>query len=38
LIVKEIEGRRMTKYRHMYRRNPKVNMAMRVWGEAGIGW
>jgi hypothetical protein len=36
LIVKTIAGVKKTKFRHMYREDPKPAMPMRVWGEAGI--
>jgi hypothetical protein len=36
LIVKELNGSVMTKYRHLYGEDLKVSMPMRVWGEAGI--
>jgi hypothetical protein len=36
LIVKELNNNKITEHRHRCQSNPKLNMPMRVWGEAGI--
>jgi hypothetical protein len=36
LIIKEIDSKKLTKFGHMYGKDPKLIMPMRIWGEAGI--
>jgi hypothetical protein len=36
LMIKEIDGKKMTNFGHMYGSDPKLVMRMRIWGEAGI--
>jgi hypothetical protein len=36
LMIKEIDSKKMTKFGHMYGKDPKIIMPLRIWGEAGI--
>jgi hypothetical protein len=36
LIIKEIDGKKLTKFGNMHGKDPKIITPMRIWGEAGI--